>query len=167
MSGPLPTWKDVEVGDTVRGKDGKGWAVESVVNKDKGLNRVAVIGSTQGAPRAFTVTVKANAPVDIMEKGAPTIKDVRPDDLAAAVVTSTIRGEVILRSDDSGLGLPPSAPKTFQHVGSLLGHLYIEHGIRDLPTPAKAAGAHDDHHESILGGDPAVRQGYRDHVHDL
>jgi hypothetical protein len=156
----VSTWADVEVGDEVKGRDGNAWAVEKIANKNKGLLRAATI--IRG-DKSFDVEMPTGRDVEILSKGAPQIKGVEPTDLAAAVVTSTIGGEVI--KVDDGTRLPPRSPRTFQHVGSLLGHLYVEHGIRDLPTASKAAHVHAEHHEAVLRRE--ALQGYRDHTHDL
>ncbi len=151
----MTTWTDVEVGDILKGRDNKDWEVLlTATRKAVGKRTVTLKRITDG--RVLTVEMPMDGPVPIVEKAAPAIPGVDPDELAAAVVTSTIGGEVILRSvEDDPF---PRAPRDFGHPGALLSHLYIMHGVRQFPV--RAADAMKLHVHD--GG-----EGYRDHTHDL
>ncbi len=149
------TWADVEVGDILKGRDRKDWEVTLTARgKTPGSRTVVLKRVEDGKQHSGSVPLKGS--VTLVERASPAIPGVSPDELAAAVVTSTIGGEVILRSVE---GDPfPRAPREFGHPGALLSHLYIMHGVRQFP--ARAADAAKLHIHD--GG-----EGYLDHTHDL
>ncbi len=161
----MTTWADVNVGDVVEGRGGTSWVVEEIRNKDKGATR-AVKMMQPATGKDFAKDMPSTMAVTILERGAPKIAGVDPVDLATATVTSRLAGEVILESKPGDV--VPRCPRTFTHVGSLLGHLYIEHGVHDLPAASKAQAAHDEHHALVRSPDRAEpAYGYRGHTHDL
>jgi hypothetical protein len=152
----MSTWADVALGDMVIGKDGHEWLVGKIANVEKGTRRRVTVTRDN---KEHDITVPADAEVVIAAQAAPVIKGVDPLDLATAVVTSTIGGEIIKHVDPADI--VPRVPRTFAHLGSALAHLYLEHGVRDVTTRK----AYDERHAALHASVP--HEGYRDHTHDL
>lgn len=156
----MSTWAEVEVGDVVRGKEALPWIVTGLAEVRATKQRSVTLRSKVEPDKTWKGKVTPGGTVVIVEKGAPAIPKVDPQELAVAVVKATIGTEVL--SEKHGTDPILHCPKEYEHPGSLLAHLYVHHAIRDLPTHRKDAEQIHTHHPE---GDALI--GYVDHTHDL
>lgn len=152
----MTTWGDVEVGDLIKGKQDQPWQVTRIIELRKDKKRKVTIVNQTEPDKDWTGEVGLDAAIVILEKGAPAIPQVDPNELAVTVVQSVVGGERI--SERHGADPILHCPKYYEHVGTLLAHLYVHHGHRDLPTRREDA-------DSLHVHDGGV--GYIDHTHDL
>ncbi len=157
----MADWKDVRVGDVVRGRDKGLWTVTDRKGPQVTLAREGREPFTGEPKGAVEIVQRSDEPT------LPRISGVDEVELATAVVKVNIGGEIIAQQDSPRR--PWKAPLNFTGQHELRSHLYLLHGefvgdVKGKGAMAELRAAHDAHHTARAEG-KVPTNAWHDHEH--